>query len=112
MSNSLELLRMLEPAVRPGQSGSAPASESHRQPIEQRSFESLLQDVQTLAQQGEPMLSAEPDEAAGGAGKSQVNLLSPLSDLDAISNASLRELITRHHGAGTADHSSGNQDRN
>ena len=95
MSNSLDLLRMLEPPVRPGQSG-GPARSTQRLPIEQQSFDALLREVQSDSGEGE-LLSAEADESAGGAGKPSANVLSPLSDLDAISNASLRELIVRNH---------------
>lgn len=117
MSNSLDLLRMLEPAVRPGGAG-APAGAPQRVPFEEQSFESLLQEMQGVSGErgttpgmagtagirgADESLSAEPDETTGGAGTPRVNLLSPLSDLDAISNASLRDLITRNHQTGLAE---------
>lgn len=105
MSNSLDLLRMLEPVVRPGAPGASHGHAAGRLPIEQRSFDALLQEVQMdtapapgLTQTHE--LSAEPGGIAGGAGKPEINLLSPLSDHDAIGNASLRDLLAHHHRPG------------
>lgn len=86
-TNSVNLLRMLEPAVRPVDVG--PSSAAQRLPIEERSFESLLMDARSAAEVGGEVVAAEPPK---------VSPLSPLSGLDAIESASLRNLIARRGG--------------
>lgn len=98
MADSGQLLRMLEPAVRPvavpeGR-GAAPA----KLPVEQQSFESLL----AAARSGEageavPLEGGALDHAMGQGGQ-EGNLLGPLSQVGAIENTSLRALVERHNG--------------
>ena len=85
-TNSLDLLRMLEPAVRPVGAG---ASSAQRLPIEEQSFESLLMDARSATEVGGEVVAAEPPK---------VNPLSPLASLDAIESASLRDLIASRTG--------------
>ncbi len=91
MSSSLDLLRMLEPAVRPVDGGGA---SSGRLPVEDQSFESLLMDARSAAEVGGEDKAAELPK---------VDPLSPLASLDAIESASLRDLIGRQRG-GTGGH--------
>jgi hypothetical protein len=87
----LNLLRLLEPAVRPG--GLAGPGKTPREPIEQRSFESLLEEAgepepdDTTEKDGmdEAMASAQPKKSQG--------LLGQLAQFDRIENPSLRRLI-------------------
>jgi hypothetical protein len=81
MANEGELLRRLEPAVRPGNLP-APKREA-TQPFEARSFESILDEARTM----------NVDDIE------QDNVTKPtsglLSGLDRIENASLHELMAR-----------------
>lgn len=93
MNTSGDLLRMLEPAVRPV--ATPPGQSTPRQvPFEQQSFEQLLdeagQDMNVTATQSESM-------PPGDGPASRPNLLSPLSQVDAITNVSLRRIV---QGAG------------
>ena len=93
------LLRMLEPAIRPG-----PATDAARQPslpLEQQSFESLL--AQRLAaddkgQAGETS-AASPSPVAGPLGQ--------LARVDQIENASLMKLISQQRGPNASGDVSG-----
>lgn len=89
-SSSADLLRMLEPLVRPGNlAGRAPASPPPQEPIETRSFESLLFEAQQMA-----VGDAGPDEQ--GPARCD-DALAPLAQVDAIENASLRTLVSQAH---------------
>ena len=95
MASSGDLLRMLEPVVRPV---ATPGSRSVAQvPLEERSFESLLADEQQRAMEGlqDP---GDPDAAANAA--KPVDPLGALGAMDAIENASLLSLM----GRGGASH--------
>jgi len=103
MGQSEDLLRLLEPAVRPG---NLPATARAGQPpIEQRSFEALLQE----AQQGEPaslresVTTSAPAESARHPNTGAI--FTQLAGVDRIENASLRTLV----GGPTRDNEAGNQ---
>jgi hypothetical protein len=89
-----ELLRMLEPAVRPI-GGAAPvrALKPAQQPIEQQSFEALLDQAKEINVGDEA-----PGEMPVGKASKPIAAVSPLAGLsqfDRIENASLRELFNR-----------------
>ncbi len=81
-ANGVDLLRMLEPAVRPV--GAGGPSGPKRLPIEDRSFESLLVDARSAGESGGGTEAAEPQK---------LDPLESLSGLGAIESASLRNLI-------------------
>jgi len=83
MSNAVDLLRMLEPAVRPVAQPGSRASQA--QPFESQSFESLLSDAAGVSEAKQ----ADPS----GAGRSQPNPLASLQGLGAITNVSLRQMM-------------------
>ena len=90
MGHEAQLLRMLEPAVRPGNLP-APARVPTL-PVEQRDFESLLQEA---AAAGEAGAAESVTEVAAGP-------LAALADVGRIENPSLRELLSaRDSGGGT-----------
>jgi len=90
MASGVELLRMLEPAVRPGQVPSAARPVS--QPIESRPFDQLLDEAQEIT-------SAEPidPEVAGNVEVTTqpTRDLLPLGRVELIENASLRQLMAQ-----------------
>lgn len=99
--NSLRLLRMLEPAVRPVQGGAATTRQA---PIEERSFDSLLAEARGIED------DADGPDGHGGQ-KAEPNMLGPLAQFDAIDNASLRDLVSRavaSRGTGGNEDGSGN----
>ena len=88
-----QLLRMLEPAVRPVAPPEGGAARSANVPIEQQSFDALLAEAQ---QADEPAATGEAAELASDAvAGTSPNLLGPLSQMGAIENASLRALVGR-----------------
>lgn len=98
------LLKMLEPAVRPGQVGS-PSARPTPLPMEQQSFESLL--ASRMTPQG--VLDEPGDVATGDETTRQAGPLGPLAGMGQIENASLRELIARHAQAGEQRQQAGPQ---
>lgn len=98
MSTGMELLRLLEPAVRPGGlqgPGIAPS-----EPIESRSFESLLEEAQSTptTKATESMNEATTKEM----GQAKLNdPLAALARVDLIDNAALLRIIGTDR-AGTA----------
>lgn len=86
MSSGNILLKMLEPAVRPD--GVAAPVRAPAQPIETRSFDSFLHEARQMnIEQTVP--SDECDTTKGALG--------PLSHIDQVANASLRDLIAGRH---------------
>ena len=86
MGQESDLLRMLEPLVRPG-AGHLPGPKAAREPFETRSFDSLLAEARG------------PDEGSGSAAKTlESGALEALARVDRIENASLRVLVA-HGGA-------------
>ncbi len=96
MGNESELLRMLEPAVRP--TGLPGPAKQPKAPFESRSFESLLDEAKQMnasENQATPA-TADQDQIADGtpAQKSaRAGLIAPLTQLDRIENSTLRGLI-------------------
>jgi hypothetical protein len=89
MMSGVDLLRMLEPAVRPvGPGGSSEAS--GRVPLEAQDFDALLAEAGRAGTVGE---SAEPHAGNDPASKPDRDPLSPLAALGSIGNASLRAMI-------------------
>jgi hypothetical protein len=92
-STNVNLLRLLEPAVRPG--GLSGASRAPAEPIEQRSFESLLDEARSIELPGAG--AAEPDLLEGSPeeppAKKPAGLIGQLAQFDRIDNPSLRRLI-------------------
>lgn len=90
MSGGADLLRMLEPAVRPAKA--TPCAAAPRQPvapIEARSFDSLLQEARQMN-----VDEADNIDAAGGAkAPVQAGPLGVLVGVDAIENDALRRLL-------------------
>ena len=115
MADSAALLRMLEPAVRPvqapgsakGPGGRSGQSGAPHTPLEQRDFDSLLEEANQLAQSTDGPQTAQLDSAtaASEANAAQTDeggptgALSPLDQLDRVENASLRRLIEQAHSA-------------
>lgn len=89
MADSGQLLRMLEPAVRPVPAPEGGGASPGRAPIEQQSFEALLAEATAATEPGGDDAASASDRPARG------NLLGPLSQVGAIENASLRALIER-----------------
>jgi hypothetical protein len=87
MGREADLLRMLEPVVRPG--GLPQASRAKAPPIEGRDFESLL--AEAAAER-----TAEPDEtdATSRSAAKSPDPLQGLTGVDRIENATLRALIS------------------
>lgn len=84
MGRESDLLRMLEPAVRPG--GLTASQRPTTRPIEDKDFESLLAEARA-----QPAAEAEPqtlDQPARGH-----DPLRSLAGTDRIENASLRQLV-------------------
>jgi len=88
MTDSAALLRLLEPAVRPVPT--APAGRVAQAPIEQRSFEALLDEAKSIqvTQGSDEETAAQPMDAT-----SPTNPLRALGSCGAIENASLRGLM-------------------
>ena len=89
MANGVELLRRLEPAVRPD--GLSAPRRPVAAPIEQRSFDSVLEEAQDMA--GRMDAPGEARVEPGDAGTERPSPLPPLGRLDRVENAALRELI-------------------
>ena len=86
MSNSGDLLRMLEPTVRPVASpGTGAASQPAPTTFESQSFEQLL-DIAQQAQDPMNPTAETPESSAP-------DPLASLSRIDAVSNASLRRIL-------------------
>ena len=91
MNTGVELLRMLEPAVRPG--GLPGPQRTGQTPIETRSFESLLEEARSAT-------TPVGDEETTG--KKAVNdPLRALSRVDLIDNAALLRIIGGRTSAGS-----------
>lgn len=89
MSNEAELLRMLEPAVRPG--GLPVPSHGRRVPIESRSFESLLEEVQGMAGSANAGHPADGGSPTSGVARGVTQaLIAQLAQVDRIENDSMR----------------------
>lgn len=85
MSTGVDLLRLLEPAVRPG--GLQGTSAVPVQPIEARSFDSILEEAK-IATEARPAT-----EAASGYETKAADPLKALARVDLIDNAALLKFI-------------------
>lgn len=92
MNDSAALLRMLEPAVRPVPSAPGGSARAGQLPIEQRSFESLLADVQQTKGLETRDAGAATDAAEAAV---KANPLGALGGVCSIENASLRAIVGR-----------------
>lgn len=92
--NATNLLRLLEPAVRPGNLPRAASPVSA--PIEARSFDSILEEAQSLNVEGQPTAGAtengEPGAKPAAAGKGP---LASLARIDCVENAALRDMLAK-----------------
>ena len=111
MNVNADLLRLLEPTVRPsGAPGAQRGVDSAKPPIEQRSFESLLDEARDLSLEDLTALLSEGDLESTPASaetskpvsepdqNTTADLLKSLSGLDRIENASLRSLVQQSEG--------------
>jgi len=99
MSDSAQLLRMLEPAVRPVDQRGAGKARPSAEPFESRSFQSLLGEAQRTHAEGNqavPGQDASAEQAVAEATPKDT-ALGPLAGLGTIENATLRQLIAQHH---------------
>lgn len=95
MGREVDLLKMLEPIVRPdGVGGAKPTLRQGRdtEPIEKRSFESLLEQAR---QMNEAEIEEDQKKTQGSDEKARQNQLGLLAGLDRIENGSLRQLMSR-----------------
>ena len=100
MTDSTQLLRMLEPALRPAAprpTGVTPTQQG-QQPFESKSFDALLAeakqmvDVSDLERVTATTATQAPDSPA-----ETTPSLRPLASIDRIDNPSLRDMVARAH---------------
>ena len=91
MSNAAELLRMLEPTVRPDGIAGAGRAAQTPPPIEAQSFDAVLRQAQAMADDQEPVSDVPGEDAS----TEQSLRFARLSGIDRIDNAALRGLIAR-----------------
>ena len=90
-TNGTDLLRMLEPAVRPVNVVHRCITQAVNQPFEKQDFDQLLQEAKLITAPIEPSIEKETEE--GAIADTQTNILSELSRIDAVENASLRVIL-------------------
>ena len=97
MANGTDLLRMLEPAVRPIQLPNGSDVLSVNPPFEKQDFDQLLHEAKMMT--AIPAIDSQPADIDANQKELQVNVLSELSRIDSIENASLREIlnVNRQH---------------
>ncbi|MEX0776171.1 MAG: hypothetical protein WD042_10730 [Phycisphaeraceae bacterium] len=88
--NAVQLLRMLEPAVRPG--GLPGPARTPSTLIEDRSFDSILDEVRAM-NQPEQDTSGSQAAASPGPEHKAPGLVQLLGGVDRIENASLRTIV-------------------
>ncbi len=88
-----QLLRMLEPAVRPGGASQVAPDRADPAPFESRPFDQLLQEAQKQ--------TASPDDT--DAEHPATRPLADLADITRIENASLRRQLESARHAGTTN---------
>ncbi len=97
MTTANELLRLLNPAVRPVGLG-APTARAAPKPFEQQGFDELL------AELSQAPASAEPrEDGTAVATTSSATPRIPILDLTRIENASLRDLIAQRASPAAQD---------
>lgn len=98
MADEAFLLRMLEPAVRPG--GVPGPSQIRREPIESRSFEALLGEATADEAGAEQAQPPESDDVESGPPRANPGvrggLMDQLAQVDRIQNSALRGIIAGH----------------
>jgi hypothetical protein len=94
MGQGVDLLRLLEPAVRPG--GLPGVAKAPVPPIEERSFEALLEEARQDPASAEGQAPAADESTAPSVPKAMP--LAPLGQIDRIENRSLRDLIGGKQG--------------
>lgn len=87
MADSMQLLRLLEPVVRPDGYGQSQTARPETLPLEARSFESLLDQAARASQDASQ--AGDVEAADGVSAKSP----GPLAQLDQVDNVSLRALM-------------------
>ncbi|WP_432799461.1 hypothetical protein [Poriferisphaera sp. WC338] len=88
MGTSSDLLRMLEPAVRPVPVQVKGTSQQSPTTFENKTFDQLLDEARTIA------TGPEADQVKGAEGESKaVDSLSPLTRIDLVENAALRQIL-------------------
>lgn len=105
MADGAQLLRMLEPAVRPV-AGPTTQVAPRQQPFESQSFDDLLHRADSLMQQTEQIVGSQGEASstmplvgerpAATAGPAATGPLAELMRIDAVENASLRQLIRQY----------------
>ena len=90
MGTSNDLLRMLEPAIRPVPTQAFGGAQDGPQTFENKTFDQLLGEAR--------MIAGEAGEASGGQGAEEevADSLSPLARIDLVENAGLRALLASH----------------
>ncbi|QQE11195.1 hypothetical protein JD969_17110 [Planctomycetota bacterium] len=90
-ANGTDLLRMLEPAVRPVNVADSHSAKAANQPFERQDFDQLLHEAKLITA---PMdSSVKTDSQTSAVSDSQANILSDLSRIDSVENASLRAIL-------------------
>lgn len=90
-SNAANLLRLLEPAVRPG--NIPRTAQPTSTPIETRSFDSILEEAQTMNSETGNEKADGVDE--GVAPPKPASPLAGLGHIDCVENAGLRDMLAR-----------------
>jgi len=85
MAGGMDLLRLLEPAVRPG--GLPGISSTPKLPIESQDFDAILLEARNVSESGATAQAAEAKEIKHN------DLLSALGRVDQIDNAALLKFI-------------------
>ena len=97
MSQSLALLRLLEPAVKPVGGAATPAASAVPPPFESQRFEDLLSSASTGEPTGLPVgdaADAPPDDPpVDSSAAADRGPLGPLADFSRIENPGLRQLL-------------------
>ena len=94
-TNGTDLLRMLEPAVRPVNVANSNSVQSASQPFEKQNFDQLLQEAKLITTSTDS--SVTTNTQASATADTQANILSDLSRIDAVENASLRAILKAEH---------------
>ena len=111
MSNEVDLLRMLEPAVRPG--GLPAGTQKPRVPIEARSFDTLLEEARHMNESDSASQETGVSQAAGNPAKpGQAGLMGRLAQFGGIENGSLRHLLEDPTASRSSKETNGNKQTN
>lgn len=100
MSSESLLLRMLEPAVRPGNLPGPGQARTPVAPVEQQDFESLLAQAKVTEVDERVNDTGSVTKLSMSADKVQPNPLASFGGLGGVENESLRQLLARHDRGG------------